>query len=315
MQTQFDIFPWNDHFQVGIAVIDEQHQKLVALINRLASGVAFSNQSIQLENVFRELNDYAVYHFKTEQEIWHQYLPGDALEASHQQTHDHFLSFLQKAKSEVAANSEIDSYKKIVAFLTNWLVFHILETDKQMAGICLAVQSGKAVAEAKIQSHDEQQNARQILTAALINMNNDLAQLSFRLSTEIELRLRVEASLTRALNFSKSLINAMQDGFITLDRFGAIAEVNPAFCLMTGFGRKELVGLTRPFPFCVQHADLEKIINRAASDLEAELTMVRKDGKQFPVIVSLFQVSDDNDQLVTWAATIKDITGREDGAV
>ena len=32
-----DIFPWDNKFNTGIALIDEQHHVLVDLINRLAS--------------------------------------------------------------------------------------------------------------------------------------------------------------------------------------------------------------------------------------------------------------------------------------
>lgn len=33
---RFEIFPWNDSFATGIALIDEHHQQLVAIMNRLA---------------------------------------------------------------------------------------------------------------------------------------------------------------------------------------------------------------------------------------------------------------------------------------
>lgn len=35
-RTQFDIVPWNSSFETGIAIIDEQHSRLVKLLNELA---------------------------------------------------------------------------------------------------------------------------------------------------------------------------------------------------------------------------------------------------------------------------------------
>jgi len=31
-----EVFPWNKNFEVGVPLIDEQHQKLVELLNVLA---------------------------------------------------------------------------------------------------------------------------------------------------------------------------------------------------------------------------------------------------------------------------------------
>ena len=35
-----DIFPWDDNFNTGLAVVDAQHRKLVELLNALATQVA-----------------------------------------------------------------------------------------------------------------------------------------------------------------------------------------------------------------------------------------------------------------------------------
>ena len=36
-----DIFPWNENFHTGISIVDEQHHKLVDLLNKLASHLAY----------------------------------------------------------------------------------------------------------------------------------------------------------------------------------------------------------------------------------------------------------------------------------
>ena len=42
----------------------------------------------------------------------------------------------------------------------------------------------------------------------------------------------------------RQLLGATLDGFILADAQGLIIDVNPAYCLMTGFAREELVGTT-----------------------------------------------------------------------
>ena len=55
--NSIDIFPWDDNFNTGIATIDEQHKKLVNLLNLLASHVAFKSNLPQLNVIFDELAD------------------------------------------------------------------------------------------------------------------------------------------------------------------------------------------------------------------------------------------------------------------
>ena len=58
-----DIFPWDDNFNTGLAKVDEQHRRLVELLNLLAGYVAYRADAPLLKEVFAELSNYAVYHF------------------------------------------------------------------------------------------------------------------------------------------------------------------------------------------------------------------------------------------------------------
>ncbi|MCG8123374.1 MAG: diguanylate cyclase, partial [Candidatus Thiodiazotropha taylori] len=84
---RIDIFPWDDNFNTGLPTIDEQHRQLVLMLNELASQFAFESEQIDLSKVFDGLLEYTVYHFETEEAIWRKYLPDEALEASHRDSH------------------------------------------------------------------------------------------------------------------------------------------------------------------------------------------------------------------------------------
>ena len=65
--NQIDIFPWNESFDTGLPEIDEQHRRLVQLLNTLASHIAFGSGVQEVSVLLDELADYAVYHFQTEE--------------------------------------------------------------------------------------------------------------------------------------------------------------------------------------------------------------------------------------------------------
>ena len=52
----FEIFPWNNNFKTGIPVIDEQHRKLVVLLNQLAAHIANQSDHIEVNDVLFGIN-------------------------------------------------------------------------------------------------------------------------------------------------------------------------------------------------------------------------------------------------------------------
>jgi PAS domain-containing protein len=59
---------------------------------------------------------------------------------------------------------------------------------------------------------------------------------------------QVEQQLRRERDYGAVITSSMHEGFI-LTRDGAILEVNPALCELTGFTREELVGAHAPYAF------------------------------------------------------------------
>ncbi|MET0005724.1 MAG: hemerythrin domain-containing protein, partial [Candidatus Thiodiazotropha sp.] len=90
----FEIFPWDKNFETGITLIDEQHQKLVQILNHLAVHLANRSSKKILNEVFDELFDYAEYHFKAEEDVWRKHLLNDESLNSHEKTHKSFISYV-----------------------------------------------------------------------------------------------------------------------------------------------------------------------------------------------------------------------------
>jgi PAS domain S-box-containing protein len=132
---------------------------------------------------------------------------------------------------------------------------------------------------------------------------------------DVTQRRQAEEALQKAKEFTDSLITSMRDGISVLDSHGVHTDVNPAFCQMTGFSREELIGTGPPHPYWPPES-LEAIERAFQKTLRGEfesleLTFMRKDGGRFPVIVSPSLVKDTQENVVSYFATVKDITDRK----
>lgn len=154
--TKYEILPWSEYFNTGITEIDEQHKKWIQLLNLLAEHSNNCADKALLDTVFNELFAYTEYHFQTEETIWQAFFPQDEWEKKHKEVHQRFVLELRqlKAKENTKALSQV--VIDVLEFLVPWLAYHILVSDKRMANIVLAVQSGMSLELAK------QQNEREI---------------------------------------------------------------------------------------------------------------------------------------------------------
>lgn len=132
---------------------------------------------------------------------------------------------------------------------------------------------------------------------------------------DITERREAQQALEASLEFSNNLVRSMQDGFSVLDKNGRTLDANPALCRMTGFSREELVGSSAPFPYWppeeygnIQMA-FQKTLKGEVSNFE--LTFMRKSGERFPVIVSPSAIEDSNGSVISYIATVKDISERK----
>lgn len=131
----------------------------------------------------------------------------------------------------------------------------------------------------------------------------------------IRARQKAEAELQAAIEFSNSLIQSMQDGFIVLDKSGKQVDANPAFCQMVGFTKEDLLREEAPFPYWPQEhyaklqAQFDRIMQGQFDELELEFT--RQDGHRFPVYLHPSAVRDAAGQIINYIATIKDVSERK----
>lgn len=192
---KIEIFPWDKNFDTGILEIDRQHQRLVELLNLLVSHLAFQSQAPTLNTIFDELKSYALIHFKTEEEIWHKALDDDPWVIDHQGTHAQFVVEVKRLKGEKSDRCFDDVVADIVAFLTNWLALHIIDTDKRLAKAVLEMRAGRSRQEAKRIADEQMTGTTKIVIETVLSMYERLASHTVQLIKEISRRKQAEKKL------------------------------------------------------------------------------------------------------------------------
>lgn len=141
---------------------------------------------------------------------------------------------------------------------------------------------------------------------------NKLEQKGLDLEKEIEERKKAEIEIKAAKDFSENLILNLQEGLSVVSLGGVQLEANPALCKMIGFEREELIGKKEPFNYWPPE-EYSKIRNAFSRTIEGEgnsfqLTLMRKSGERFPVMVSIASVKNNKGAIIANFATLRDIS-------
>ena len=214
--NEIDIFPWIDNFNTGIEKIDEQHMRLVLLLNQLASSLMFHSDIIQLNLVLDELTNYAVYHFQSEEAIWIEFLGEDALLTGHIESHNHFVSKINELKCEESLQTSA-LLDNVLKYLTDWLVSHILHSDRYMAMVVRSVQSGEPIDIAKKRADEQIVSSTRILIGIILSIYDKLSTNTLELIRENTARRQLNNALIKSKTQLSSLINSTNDLIWSVD--------------------------------------------------------------------------------------------------
>lgn len=309
--NSIDIFPWNENFNTGVAKIDEQHRRLVELLNSLASHVAYQSDLPAINSIIDQLADYAVYHFQTEEAIWHRYLPEDLLETQHKKVHHSFIETVVRLKSEQARKPALKMVEEILSFLTRWLAAHILESDRHLAAIVLALQSGMTFQQAKIHANEQMSGAHKLLIDIILSIYESLSTNTLHLMRQLNQHQQDQAFL---LKLSQAVEQNPCSIIITsLD--AEIEFVNKAFETSTGYSRQEVIGQN---PRILQsgktlkqtYLELWKTLLRGET-WKGELINKRKNGSEYIEWAQISPVVQADGSITHYLAIKEDITERK----
>ena len=303
-----EIFPWDENFNTGIEVIDTQHYQLVLILNRLAIHTASESNRDELNAIFEELIDYTLYHFKTEESIWHKYLSDNPLEMEHQAIHEEFVDKVLHLKSQLYTSSFDELAEETLNFLARWLASHILESDRYMAHIVLAVQRGLCLADAKVHAKEKMSELTVLLIDMVLSRYRALSSNTLHLIRETKNRQEKEEKLKLAA----SVFTHAREGIIITDAENKIIEVNDTFRLITGYDREEVLGKNPRFLNSGKHgSEFYAEIWRSLTEKDywsGEIRNRRKNGEEYVEMLTISAILDEAGKPKNYVALFSDIT-------
>ncbi len=129
------LMQWSSELSVGINSIDQQHKRLVDLINQLNDAMKQKLSKSTLLHTINELKQYTVEHFAKEEVLFKKYSYPET--ESHQRIHAIFVDKVKKFEEDVSAG-RVTVSMSIMTFLKDWLIKHIMGTDKKYAPFLLS---------------------------------------------------------------------------------------------------------------------------------------------------------------------------------
>jgi len=123
-----DLMPWSSSLSVDIKQIDEQHKKLVGMVNELHKAMKLKKSNSVMGVILDRLVDYTASHFATEEKLFAQF--GYPEEKAHVELHRKLVTQVVDIQKKFKAGDAMLSME-LMTFLKDWLVKHIQGTDKK----------------------------------------------------------------------------------------------------------------------------------------------------------------------------------------
>ncbi|QPJ62591.1 MAG: bacteriohemerythrin [Candidatus Nitronauta litoralis] len=122
------LMDWNDALSVNIQEIDNHHKRLINLINDVYRGIMLGHTEGSIHQTLDELVSFTQKHFAYEERLFgdHSYPDRDAHKAKHEELLSQVGDLANRYKS-----GEAGVGTRMMTFLKDWLVQHIMGTDQQ----------------------------------------------------------------------------------------------------------------------------------------------------------------------------------------
>lgn len=119
-------FTWNEKYSTGIQGVDDDHRKLVEMIDELYTAMSMGEAKSKVQSIVSGLIDYSNFHFKREEDLM--------LKAGYNELEQHkalHKSFIDKVKiyQEKIDSGVLNISVDVIAFLRDWLISHIQYVD------------------------------------------------------------------------------------------------------------------------------------------------------------------------------------------
>ena|ERR1700674_3484117 len=122
------LFKWDNKYSVNIEDLDNQHEALFDIMNKLYNNYMVKDNSNHIAPLLEELVSYTNYHFASEEINMKNkgYKDIDKHISEHTIFKERIYELQQKNKNNIVVPLEY-----IGLYLGNWLINHVMEEDKK----------------------------------------------------------------------------------------------------------------------------------------------------------------------------------------
>lgn len=125
------LMSWSDKLSVGVQQLDDDHKKLVSMLNELHDGLLAGHGKESLGHVLDGLVAYTKTHFAHEEALFAKtHYP---MAAWHKKEHDDLTKTVLDVQARFKGSANLTLTLDVMKFLKDWLFNHIQGSDKKYA--------------------------------------------------------------------------------------------------------------------------------------------------------------------------------------
>lgn len=122
------ILEWNENFSVTVKELDDQHKKLVNILNVLHNAMKKGEGKLKINLTLDELVSYTKFHFAHEEKLMKQY--NYPTYTAHKKEHEDLIQKVVDYLSQFNSGKTVLP-AQLIQFLKEWIVNHIGQSDKK----------------------------------------------------------------------------------------------------------------------------------------------------------------------------------------
>jgi hemerythrin len=126
---------WSEKLSVDNELIDGQHQRLIEITNQVEKIFRVEEKTLldydEMVRILVKLNLYTLNHFGMEEKLLEKFNYPEEQLKKHKAEHQYFIDFLEDISVDKLNEKTDEVLLDIYAFLSNWILTHIRETDSK----------------------------------------------------------------------------------------------------------------------------------------------------------------------------------------
>ena len=189
------LLTWGSNLEVGIEVVDQQHQRLLQIFNNLVVPQTELSSTDILKGNLNDLMKYTRYHFGTEEEMMEKWSITQSHKKMHLKAHQSFINFIDRAHG-LADDNPDDVALHVTTFLAKWLLHHIIEVDSRLAIEIRVCQSGNELS----LTSELSESVDKVLVDSITELNDNLGLRTFEI---LDLNTQLKAEVSRSQELAK----------------------------------------------------------------------------------------------------------------